>query len=232
MSAFPLQISWGGKTPNPCTNPSMRILFYPGQDPACGGLETLSECGSEHFFFASCQNSTLLLCHKWKNICAGSKMNKYGNWVWPWVRVAAVLGWGEPCLVLGGSSGGYPLSMGALPFTAQKVVSTSDISINCPQTFEVGLASAPFYRWWNRGTSTDLTSPCCLTQQAHSDIPRVVYEFIPWPKERRIHPTTRNAFLLGWQERRSERGLGVSGEQIWSGAAPRTDVSSDVLVSV
>lgn len=46
----------------------------------------------------------------------------------------------------GGSSGGYPLSMGALPFTAWKVGSPSDISINCPQTYEVGLASAPCCR--------------------------------------------------------------------------------------
>lgn len=220
------------KNSKPMYQPIHENSFLPWTGPSMWGSRNTFRVWLWTFFFASCQNSTLLLCHKWKNICAGSKMNKYGNWVWPWVRVAAVLGWGEPCLVLGGSSGGYPLSMGALPFTAQKVVSTSDISINCPQTFEVGLASAPFYRWWNRGTSTDLTSPCCLTQQAHSDIPRVVYEFIPWPKERRIHPTTRNAFLLGWQERRSERGLGVSGEQIWSGAAPRTDVSNDVLVSV
>lgn len=55
-----------------------------------------------NIFFASCQNSILLLCHKWKNICAGSKMNKYGNWVWPWVRVGAALGW----------RGGLPSSRG------------------------------------------------------------------------------------------------------------------------
>lgn len=43
---FHFKISGAGKTPKPRIKPSMKFLFCPGWNPACGGLETLSERGS------------------------------------------------------------------------------------------------------------------------------------------------------------------------------------------
>lgn len=52
MSAFPLPMSRGGKLQTHVP-PIHENLFYPGQDPACGGLEALSECDPEHFCLMS-----------------------------------------------------------------------------------------------------------------------------------------------------------------------------------
>lgn len=65
-----------------------------------------------------------------------SKMNKYGNWVWPWVRVGAggsPGGGGQEATPTseGNDFGGSPLWVGAQTFTAEKVNFLSGISV-CP----------------------------------------------------------------------------------------------------
>lgn len=138
MSAFPLQISQAGKTPNPCTKPAMKILVYPGQDPACGGLETLSERGAGKMCLTSTfhpppmpQMEKYLL---WKAEGANTETESERGLGKPWGKGALP--------TAGGKLQGIPTLYGCTALYSLERDFPSGTSVRCSQTFEVGPAGA------------------------------------------------------------------------------------------
>lgn len=76
---FHFKISGAGKTPKPRIKPSMKFFSCLGWNPACGGLETLSERGSVTIVCLVSKFHPPLIPQMKKIFTLGKKMNKYGR---------------------------------------------------------------------------------------------------------------------------------------------------------
>lgn len=101
---FHFKISGAGKTPKPRIKPSMKFFSCLGWNPACGGLETLSERGSVTIVCLVSKFHPPLI----------PQMKKYLHWEKKWTNMEtesgpgsarepwAAVGRGEPCSLLRG----------------------------------------------------------------------------------------------------------------------------------